>query len=168
MKAFLMISIILLSPKLWSSELHFDNVDDQIRAEEDPHFADALLEQQRHLDEERKFAEQQSEMRAKEEAQEEKNRLTYIEQRDRQIEIDRKERLKDYRSFLQNKQKERAQRLQDEESYLNSQAVQKEKVATQQIEQVALIQSKLSRMPASTLEALEHRPLADRKKRKFK
>ena len=141
MKVFFLTIILLLSPKLWSSELRFDNVDDQIRAEEDPHFAEALIEQQKQIERERTFAEQQSKIRAQAEAEDEKNRLQFIEKRDRQLLVSREEQRKNYLKFLKTKQQERAQRSQEEEKYFSWREQEREKLLAKQKEQLALIKA---------------------------
>lgn len=148
------------------AQVYFENMDEEIRYLEDPYYASYIREKVSQMEAEKKAQIEQREASAKYKESTEKNRLAFVEQRNRNRE---KLSMSDKKAYSEHEKQRTEQKLSTEknrESFIS--ARNKETFTNKKIrsEQLAKMQQEVSRLPANYFDTSE-RPRVDKKKRKF-
>ncbi len=152
--------------QLAMAQVYFENMDEEIRYQEDPNYADYIREKVSHMEAEKKAQQDQREASAKYKEQSEMDRLAHIAKRNRLRDKQEASDKKNYNLYIKKRDEQKSSMEKSREKFIAKR--DQETIANQKTRalQLAKMKQEVARLPANYFDTAE-RPRTDKKKRKF-
>ncbi len=158
--------ILLLFLQIASAQVYFENLDEEIRYQEDPYYASYLDEKAKKLQIEKKAQADQRKTTAKSLEKEEAQRLAFIKTRNEQQEVNAKNDKKSFEKYVEKRESRRQKIEKSREKFIKKRDEDSQTRMETRQKQLAKMQQEVSRLPANYFDVSE-RPRVPKNKRKF-